>query len=91
MAGRELQAGGEVRPCVIAPVAVRVGQKRDDALRRCRRPTFERVRIATVLGDVHPATIVEGDRHGTLNERFRGDEVNAVAGLQGEARKRLGG
>ena len=51
---------------------------------------FERVRIAAVLGDVHPATVVEGDGDGTLDERFRGDQVDAVAGLDDEARERLG-
>ena len=57
------QARGEIRPRVVAPVAVGVGQERDDALRRGRGLAFERIGITAVLGDIHPATIVEGDGH----------------------------
>ena len=87
---------GYVRPVaksdarVVAAIVIGVGQQRDDTTGRLGGLPLERIGIAAVLRDEEPAALVEGDRDGVLHERLRGDEIDAIAGLEDEAAQRVG-
>jgi hypothetical protein len=85
------QRSREIRTPVVAAVAVGIGEKGDDALRRRRTRALERIRIAAILGDLHAAALVERDRYRTLYERLRRNEIDPVSGFEHEARQRFGG
>ena len=74
------QTGGELRPGLIAAVAVAVLKQRDPTLGRSRG-TVDRIRIAAPLHHVEPAALVEGECHGPDHERLGGNELDAEAGL----------
>ena len=71
------QSVGEIGALLEAAVAVGVLEHRDPPRRRlafCRAG-----RIAAILGDEQSPALVEGHRHGTVDERLGGDQLDAQA------------
>jgi hypothetical protein len=83
------QTRGEFRARLVASVAIGVAEPRDHPLRRGRRLAFQRIGIAAVLHYIQAKRIVERDGDRTLDERFGGNEIDAVSGLDDETRQGL--
>ena len=83
-ATRHDQVIGESGGAIHAPVAIDVGQQRHPPDRFFLRRAVDVAHVAAHLDDEHPALVVEADRHGRLDHRFGGDELDAEAGRQAE-------
>ena len=86
----KLQMGRVDRSLVHATVGVLVFEQHH--LRQCRRVRiFGADRIVAVFDNEHTALVIEVNRNGIHDERFRGDQLDAKSGLNLEAVLRLFG